>query len=219
MADDRKKKRGEEDESGELEGLSDDVREALASDDEARQGLSEEIAQKWDPSRLLRMVSSRAGRGERLDEATRRRYEEKLGVDLGDVRIFTGEFADEVTKAHSAEALTIGGTGMIMMGSTASRSKATASGRALLAHELTHVAQEHRGVHRRAYDGETPLATEEHESEAEAVEAEELESQSGTNRDPNRDQKRSELLQKVFVRLVEVFDEEERVWDMRNGQS
>ncbi len=200
------------------EELPEDIKEALANDDDARLGLSEEIAKKWDPSRLLRMVSSRAGKGERLDEATRRRYEGRLGVDLGDVRIYTGEFADEVTKMHAAEAITIGGTGMIMMGSTAARSTADASGQALLAHELTHVAQESRGIHRRAFDGGAPLATEAHEEEAEQVEAEEhARATSGQAEDPNRDEKKAELLEKVFARLIEVFEDEERLWDLRNG--
>ncbi len=199
--------------------LDPEVLEALESDDETRRSLSEEIANKWDPDKLLRLVSAQAGRGDTLDEATRRRYEKKLGVDLGNVRVYRGEFADEVTKAHSAEALTVGGTGMILMGTTGARSMATASHQALLAHELTHVAQETRGVHRRAYEGEAPLATNEGEAEAEEVEAQEMAEQTGgsSGQDADAERERVELLDKLFHRLVEVFEDEERVYELRNG--
>src|SRR5262245_43727755 len=82
---------------------------------EAAGTLSDEIAKKWDPERLLRLVSKQAGRGEKLDQTTRAKFEGRLGVDLSRVRIYTGEFAQQMTKAHRAEALTIGNTGMILM--------------------------------------------------------------------------------------------------------
>lgn len=195
---------------------SDQELDALAQKEGAKPGdpLSEEIIRKWDPQQLLRLVSSRAGRGERLDESTRRRYEARLGVDLSDVRIYTGEFAEAVTKSHSAEAITVGGTGMIFMGKTANRSTATTAGRSLLAHELTHVAQDVRGVQPRGYAGATPLATEMHEAEAEAAEAEEA----GEGADaPHPEKERQNLVEKLFARLIEVFEEEQRVWELRNG--
>lgn len=203
----------------------DELRRALAeaeaeSDlgDQAPLPLSDQIAEKWDPKRLLKLVSSRAGRGEPLDEATRRRYEKRLGVDLSDVRVFRGSFAEEINKAHSAEAITVGRTGMIFMGNTAGRSPATSRGRALLAHELTHVAQGRRGIYRAGYQGQTPLATEEAEAEAERAEDTEMSgSGGGRETDPDHDRKRAELVQKLFARLVEVFEEEERIWELRNG--
>ena len=42
-------------------------------------------------------------------------------------------FAEEMTRAHSAEALTIGTTGMVLMSGTPDRSMATSDGQALLA--------------------------------------------------------------------------------------
>jgi hypothetical protein len=169
---------GEHGDDDELEG--EDAPDALAGEPEASAGergsrrgpLSDEIAARWAPERLTGMVSSRAGRGQALDATTRARYERKLGVDLGDVRVYQGEFAQDVTRAHGAEAVTIGGTGMVLMGGTADRSPATAAGEALLAHELTHVAQGKRGVHARQAAGERTLATEEHELEAGQVEQE-----------------------------------------------
>jgi hypothetical protein len=132
--------------------------------------LNDELAKKYDPERLLRMMSRRAGRGERLDQSIRAKYEQRFGVDLGHVRIYTGEFAEEFNRQRSAYAVTIGSTGMILMGGSPEKSMASSAGQALLAHELTHVAQAHKGLHRKAtFSGSMPF-TEEHEAEAEAVE-------------------------------------------------
>lgn len=136
--------------------------------------ISDEIARKYDPERLLKMIARRAGRGESLDHSLRAKYERQFGVDLGHVRIYTGEFAEEFNRKRDAYAVTIGGTGMILMGGSPERSMGSASGQALLAHELTHVAQAARGqgaaggLSRKSVGG-MPF-TEEHEHEAEAVE-------------------------------------------------
>jgi hypothetical protein len=132
--------------------------------------LTDELARKYDPERLLRMVSRRAGKGARLDHDIRAKYEKRFGVDLGHVRVYSGEFAEEFNRQHGAYAVTIGSTGMILMGGSPEKSMASASGQALLAHELTHVAQAQKGLHRKAtFSGGMPFA-EEHEAEAEAVE-------------------------------------------------
>lgn len=139
---------------------------------ERAEDISDEVAKKYDPERLLKMVSKRAGRGESLDHSIRNKYEKKFGVDLGHVRLFTGEFAEEFNRQRNAHAVTIGSTGIILMGGSAEKGMAHSSGQALLAHELTHVAQQKRGLHRQAtYQGATPF-TEEHEQEADAVEQE-----------------------------------------------
>jgi hypothetical protein len=130
--------------------------------------LTDELARKYDPERLLRLMSKRAGKGERLDQSIRAKYEQRFGVDLGHVRIYTGEFAEEFNRQRGAYAVTVGATGMILMGRSPDKSMGSASGQALLAHELTHVAQAHKGLHRKATGG-MPF-TEEHEAEAEAVE-------------------------------------------------
>jgi hypothetical protein len=132
--------------------------------------LTDELAKKYDPERLLKVVAKRAGRGDPLEHSVRQRYERRLGVDLGHVRVFTGEFAEEFNRQRNAYAVTIGSTGMIMMGGSPDKSMGSASGQALLAHELTHVAQQAKGLHRKAsFGGAMPFA-EEHEAEAEAVE-------------------------------------------------
>jgi hypothetical protein len=131
--------------------------------------LTDELARKYDPERMLRMVSRRAGKGERLDHSIREKYEKRFGVDLGHVRIYTGEFAEEFNRQRNAYAVTIGSTGMILMGGSPDKAMGSVAGQALLAHELTHVAQAQKGLHRKASSGGMPFA-EEHEAEAEAVE-------------------------------------------------
>ena len=140
---------------------------------EAEQGadqLTDELAKKYDPERMLRLVSRRAGKGERLDHSIREKYEKRFGVDLGHVRIYTGEFAEEFNRQRSAYAVTIGSTGMILMGGSPDKAMGSVAGQALLAHELTHVAQAKGGLHRKSSSaGGMPFA-EEHEAEAEEVE-------------------------------------------------
>jgi hypothetical protein len=132
--------------------------------------LTDELARKYDPERLLRIMSKRAGKGERLDHSIRQKYEKRFGVDLGHVRIYTGEFAEEFNRQRGAYAVTVGATGMILMGGSPEKSMASASGQALLAHELTHVAQAQQGLHRKATSGGGMPFAQEHEAEAESVE-------------------------------------------------
>jgi hypothetical protein len=141
--------------------------------DEGAESITDEIAQKYDPERLLGMVSKSAGKGQSLDQSIRAKYERRFGVDLGHVRVYTGEFAEEFNKQRSAHAVTIGSTGMILMGGSAERGMHSAAGQALLAHELTHVAQAEKGLHRKSFADAMPFAGElaEHEHVAESVEA------------------------------------------------
>jgi hypothetical protein len=134
--------------------------------------LTDELARKYDPQRLLKLISKQAGKQESLDANLRSKYESRLKVDLGHVRIITGEFAEEFNKRKNAYATTIGGTGMILMGGSPDRSMASAAGRALLGHELTHVAQAKRGIYRASRSDDQPFAMEGHEAE-EGAEAEE----------------------------------------------
>jgi hypothetical protein len=191
--------------------------------------LAQEIAMKWDPERILQMVAKRAGRGEALDATLRSRYERKLGVDLSHVRVYTGELAEEINKNFNADAVTVGNTGMILMAGSADKSMATAQGQALLAHELTHVAQSKRGVFRDAKFGDDmPLATEEHEAEAEQAQSEELaEAQGGQggaqgsggpgqDDEPGED-KNQKLTEMVLARVLDMFAESGRVMLVRGG--
>jgi hypothetical protein len=205
----------------------------LASDDDTEaemEGLSgdlgEEIARRWDPERLLRMVAKRAGKGERLDESTRQKYERRMGVDLSNVRVYTGELAEEVTRAHSAEAVTIGNTGMILMAGRPERSMGTTAGQALLAHELTHVAQAQRGMFFSGGDHEGAEFAQEHEEEAEEAEAAEHHEAQGSSasvapapvaNDGAAADQAAELHRQVMERVLDMFAEEARVGQARSG--
>ena len=184
--------------------------------------LTDELARKYDPERLLRMLSKRAGKGERLDHSIRQKYERRFGVDLGHVRIYTGEFAEEFNRQRGAYAVTVGGTGMILMGNSPDKSMASASGQALLAHELTHVAQQQRGLggglHRKAVI-EMPFA-EEHEQEADEVEAqgghEEL-AAAMKGDGAARGSKVAEQIAKIKARVLEMLADAQRTQLLRNG--
>ncbi len=142
------------------------------ADPDKPEDISDELLRKYDPERLLKMLAKRAGRGEALDHALRSKYEKRFGVDLGHVRIYTGEFAEEFNKQRNAYAVTLGRTGAILMGG--SPDKTGAAGQALLTHEMTHVAQAQRatagagGLHRKGFDGEMPFGGEHDEIEHEA---------------------------------------------------
>jgi Domain of unknown function (DUF4157) len=127
--------------------------------------LSQEIAQRWDASRLSKLVVGGAGSGERLDLGTQSEMERRLGGRFSDVRVFRGPFAEAVTKAHRADAVTIANTGMILVREGPRSDPKTALGKALLAHELTHVSQAQRGLHFALEGGESQGAPHEHEAE------------------------------------------------------
>jgi len=177
--------------------------------EEKAEELSDDLARKYDPERLLKIVGKKAGKGEALDHFLRQKYERRFGVDLGHVRIYTGEFAEEFNKKHQSHAVTVANTGMILMRGDSGKSMGSASGQALLAHELTHVAQARKAL---SYDKETPFATESgesHEAEAEQVEQQVLRGAEKTG--PTLTQIRE---------AIEKFEEEvkERVMEMMNDQ-
>src|ERR1043165_5895163 len=112
--------------------------------------LTDELAKKYDPERLLKLFAKRAGKGEALEHSIRAKYEKRFGVDLGHVRIVTGEFAQEFNRQREPFAVTVGAPRLVLMGCSPDKAAGTRAGEALLAHELTHVAQAQRGLHRRA---------------------------------------------------------------------
>ena len=149
----------------------DDAAARLEDEEERKRralALSQEIAQRWEPSRLSKFVVGGAGSGEKLDLDTQSEMERRLGGRFGDVRVFRGPFAEAVTKAHRADAVTVANTGMILVREGPRSDPKTALGKALLAHELTHVSQAQRGLHFALEGGEAQGAP--HEQEAEAVE-------------------------------------------------
>src|SRR5687767_4065273 len=173
------------------------------------------------------MISRRAGKGETLDATVRAKYEKKFGVDLGHVRIYTGEFAEEFNRKRDAYAVTIGSTGMILMGGSPEKSMASASGQALLAHELTHVAQQQKGLHRKGTFAGAMEFTHEDEAAAEQVEEEELAGQSLTAKqfaDQSKAQMKTaddikDAIEKIRARVLELAADAARSQYARNGSS
>lgn len=202
--------------------------EKFGDDETVAEDISDELAKKYDPERLLKIIAKRAGRGESLDHSIRSKYERKFGVDLGHVRIITGEFAEEFNRQRNAYAVTVGGTGLILMGNSPDKAMGTTAGSALLAHELTHVAQAERGLHRKqTYSGDMPFGAEHDdiEAEAEAVEATETaEGQGATmasvNANVNEMIAESQLkdeIEKIRARVLELAADAARTQFARNG--
>jgi hypothetical protein len=226
----------------ELEDKERDERERERVEREERgdrpEDLTDALARKYDPERMLRMVSKRAGRGDALEHSVRAKYEKRFGVDLGHVRVYTGEFAEEFNRQRNAYAVTVGATGMIMMGNSPEKSMASAQGQALLAHELTHVAQQAKGagggLHRKAtFEDAMPFAAE-HETEADEVERAVLHEEQGGKTPPHLDShdaaihveakrqahaKLKETTEKIKSRVLDLFGDAARNQDHRNGSS
>lgn len=198
-----------------------------AEQDQRAEELSDELARKYSPEKLLRMISRRAGKGESLDHSVRAKYEKKFGVDLGHVRVYTGEFAEEFNRKRDAYAVTIGSTGMILMGGSPEKSMGSASGQALLAHELTHVAQQQQGLHRKGTFSGAMEFTHEDEAAAEEVEQEELQGQSLTAKqfadrskaDMKAADDRRDAIEKIKARVLEMAADAARNQIARNGSS
>lgn len=196
-----------------------DPQDPATAPDDANTQLTDEIAKKYDPERLLRMVSSRAGKGQSLDHDVRAKYERRFGVDLGHVRVITGQFAEEFNKQRSAYAVTVGGTGMILMGGSADKAMHTRAGQALLAHELTHVAQQRRGLYNKDFDA---THAQEHEAEAEEVEQEIEDGGDGSGAKPapgspkSEEQKKAKA-EKVIEKVLDMVAEAHRTNWMRNS--
>lgn len=223
----------------ELEDKERDERERERVEREERgdrpEDLTDELARKYDPDRMLRMVSKRAGRGDALEHSVRAKYEKRFGVDLGHVRVYTGEFAEEFNRQRNAYAVTVGATGMIMMGNSPEKSMASAQGQALLAHELTHVAQQAKGLHRKAtFEDAMPFAAE-HETEADLVEQAVLHEELGGGVGPQAldsheaamlgearreaQAKLKETTERIKARVLELFGDAARNQSHRTGSS
>lgn len=187
--------------------------------------LSDELARKYDPERLLKLVASKAGKGEALDATLRAKYEKRFGIDLGHVRVITGEFAEEFNRKRDAYAVTVGSTGMILMGNSPEKAAGTRAGEALLAHELTHVAQAQRGLHNRARQAEFTHADEveahavEHEVEQGHGDGQHASGQAAQQMEAERnaDEARKDAIEKIKARVLEMMGEAARNQYLRNG--
>jgi hypothetical protein len=181
------------------------------------------LASKWDPGKLSKFLkASSSSSGKALDMTHRARFEKRLGVDLGNVRIFTGELAEEITRAHGAEALTVGDTGMILMRQSAKFTPGSAAYTALLAHELTHVAQaKPDAVSAKGTQAQQSQVTDS-EKEAEAHEAEVMAEELGLGHlkptDAQKSGSREIKKQKLLYLVLKYLEDQERLDAMRSGR-
>ncbi|MBJ7597145.1 MAG: hypothetical protein DLM67_14040 [Candidatus Nephthysia bennettiae] len=92
------------------------------------------------PSPVHDVVGS--GGGSPLDTDTRGLMEGRLAQDFSDVRVHTGQKADESARSINAQAYTVGTDVVFRSGHY---SPGTDTGQRVLAHELTHVVQQKAG--------------------------------------------------------------------------
>lgn len=127
-------------------------------------GMSPTKAETDQTRAAARAISDDAPKN--LDVGTRAKMEALTGADLGDVRIHTGPLAEEIAEGAGARAFALNdqdvyfGKGEF---STASR-----GGKALLAHELSHVAERREGAFPSL---KRPMLANESEARAERTEA------------------------------------------------
>ena len=88
-------------------------------------------------------VSRLQGAGQPLPDSERDFFEERMGADLGEVRLHTDSNAAEANRSLNARAFTLGRDIAFNRGEY---QPASQGGRKLLAHELTHVLQQRTGL-------------------------------------------------------------------------
>ena len=161
---------------------------------------------------------------EKAAAAARERGQSALSHDrlrwaLSIARIHDDPAAHSRADAHDAEGVTVGRD--VYFGQPAS-SAGSSESRALLAHELTHVAQQRRGLYNKDFD---PTHAQEHEQEAEEVEAE-IEAGgdgSGTSAisaaasKAQADSDKKEKNEKIIERVMDMVAEAHRSNWMRNS--
>jgi hypothetical protein len=92
------------------------------------------------PPAVESSIQQLRGAGQPLAEPIRQPLEEAFGADFGAVRAHTDTQADELNRSMQAKAFTIGQHIFFRQGEYR---PACRDGQALLAHELTHVVQQH----------------------------------------------------------------------------
>ena len=109
------------------------------------------------PADVEQRLSERGGKGSPLPEGVRHTMEEHVGVDLSRARVHTDGEAAHLASELGAHAFTVGNDVYFNQGQYQPE---TPAGSHLLAHELTHVAQQGAAaeVIQRDNDGATPVA-------------------------------------------------------------
>lgn len=99
-----------------------------------------ELLEEQGPSPAKDVIGSGGGRP--LEKPVRKMMESRMGQDFSDVRVHTDGRASESAKAVDAHAYTVGTDIVFQSGNY---SPETPAGQRMLAHELTHVAQQKAG--------------------------------------------------------------------------
>ncbi len=132
--------------------------------EEEEEGEEEEVSTKPAGGRrpvasadLEARVEAQRGGGQPVGESARASLEPHFGVDLSDVRIHADAEADEMSRQLNAKAFT---TGKDVFFRSGDYQPGTTEGQKLLAHEMTHVAQQSEGAPApAARDTSTPTST------------------------------------------------------------
>jgi hypothetical protein len=201
-----------------------DANQGTGAAEEPAFRLDHEITRKYDPSALSKLIVRDAGRGEPLDLHTRGMMEQRLGGNFGNVRIIRGPLAEEVTARYRADAVTVGGTELVLVREGWRSNFQTTAGRSLLAHELTHVQQQQRGLH----FAHTPGGHDEGHSdlEAEAEHNEMLEQLGAADRhgqelareaDFRRNMAHDNAWEEVRKRVHQMLDEKDNLFEERGN--
>jgi len=113
----------------------------LATGGVDRAALRPQGAGPLDPD-LASAIEDARGVGAQLPAPVQQDMEQRLGADLSDVRVHTGNRAADLNRAVSADAFT---TGSDVFFGDGNFEPGTDDGKRLLAHELTHVVQQRSG--------------------------------------------------------------------------
>ena len=105
-----------------------------------RQEEEEELQAKTASEDLEARINSACGNGQHLSASIREPMEKAFGADFSGVRTHTGPEADVLNKQLTARAFT---TGQHIFFRQGEYSPGSESGQRLIAHELTHVVQQH----------------------------------------------------------------------------
>jgi len=132
--------------------------------EEEEEGEEEEVSTKPAGGRrpvasadLEARVEAQRGGGQPVGESARASLKPHFGVDLSDVRIHADAEADEMSRQLNAKAFT---TGKDVFFRSGDYQPGTTEGQKLLAHEMTHVAQQSEGAPApAARDTSTPTST------------------------------------------------------------
>lgn len=186
--------------------------------DDRPDDLSDEIAKKYDKDHLLKMFSTRirgAGRSESVDPGFWAKYQHWYpGLSPNDFRVITGDFANEFTRKKRAKAVTVGNTGMILMGNTASMPRGSGEWNAILAHEIKHVHQ-NKAASKSGFfaAGEGARDVSRDEAEPEKYEAAARERETGgaaddLKKEQEAQKKRKEIEEQIIARALDLYGEE-----------